>query len=195
MTNALDRSEDHLVSERVHSLAAKELIVFRNDLTEKSLKELMKMITPPKGVKRKFDKIPEDESEDLYDCEGDKIDVVPDEADDGPNDEISDRADNVADNDHMKGEGASTGENDTTHGEISSVVKLADEMKKDAKFIDEIGALLGNYEASYKLMPMYLNMQRHHINVRQNVKERLAAKGNKEPKSNVSMRWNKKMNT
>ena len=50
------------VTKRVYSLAAKELIVFRNDLMEKpspkSLKELMKMITPPKGVKRKFDKNP-----------------------------------------------------------------------------------------------------------------------------------------
>ena len=54
----------------------------------KSLKELMKMITPLKGVKRKVDKIPED--------------------DDDPNDEISDGEDNVADNDHVTGEGAST---------------------------------------------------------------------------------------
>ena len=154
----------------------------------------MKMITPPKGVKRKFDKIPEDEDEELFDCEGDEIGVAPDEADDDSNDEISDREDNVADNDHMTGEGASTGEDDTTHGKISSVVKLADVctddddddndddgLKKDAKFIDDMGALLRNYEASNKLMPMYLNMQRQYIKARRNVKERLAAKGNKEP--------------
>ena len=45
----------------------------------------------------------------------------------------------------MTGKGASTGEDDTTYGEISSVVKLDDvwtddaddnELKKDAKFID-----------------------------------------------------------
>ena len=44
-----------------------------------------------------------------------------------------------------------------------------------------MGALLLNYEASNNLLPMYLNMQRHHIKARRNVKERLATKGNKEP--------------
>ena len=93
----------------------------------------------------------------------------------------------------MTGEGVRTVEDDTTR-EISSVVKLADVctddddddddddgLKKDAKFIDDMGALLRNYEASNKLMPMYLNMQRQYIKARRNVKERLAAKGNKEP--------------
>ena len=197
VTKTLDRSKDHLVSERVYSLAAKEIIVFRNDLMEKpipkSLKELMKMITLTKGVQCKFDKIREDEGEELFDCEGDKTSVATDEADDDPNDEISSSEDNVADNDHVKGESASTGEDHTTHSEISSLVKLADvctdddddddddELKKDAKFIDDMDALLLNYEASHKLMPMYLKMQRQQIKARRNVKERLAAKGNKEP--------------
>ena len=35
-----------------------------------------------------------------------------------------------------------------------------DELKKDAKFTDDTGALQLNYEASNKLMSMYLNMQR-----------------------------------
>ena len=139
----------------------------------------MKM-TPPRGVKRKSDNIPEGEVEELFDWEGDEIGVVPDEVDDDSNDEISDGEDNVA----------STGEDDTTHGEISSVVKLADvrsddddddELKKDTKFIDDMGALLLNYEASNKLMPMYLNMERQYINVRRNVKQRLPPKGNKGP--------------
>ena len=144
VTNTLDGSEDHLVLERV---------------------ELMGMITPPKGVKRKFNKIPEDEVEELFDCKGDEIGAAPDKADDCASDEISNREDNVADNDHMTGKGESTGEEDTTYGEISIVVKLADvctdndddELKKYAKFIDDMGALLLNYEPSNKLMPMYLN--------------------------------------
>ena len=109
----------------------------------------MKMITPPKGVKCNFDKIPEDEGEDLFGCEGDEIGVAPDEADDDPDDEISNRGDNIADNDHMTREGASMGVDDTIHGEIFSIVKLADvctddddELKKDAKFIDDMRSLL-----------------------------------------------------
>ena len=73
--NALDGSEDHLVPDRVYSLAVKELIVFLNDLLEKpspkSLKELMKMITPPKGAKPNFDKSLENKGEELLDCKGD----------------------------------------------------------------------------------------------------------------------------
>ena len=52
--------------------------------------------------------------------------MEPNEADDNLNDDISDGKDNVADNDHVTGKGASTGEDDTTYSEISSVVKLDD---------------------------------------------------------------------
>ena len=85
----------------------------------------------------------------------------------------------------MTGESASTEEDDTTHCEISNVIKLADvrtddddddddELKKDTKFTDDMGALFLNYEASNKLMPLY-------IQARRNVKERLTTKGNKAP--------------
>ena len=176
VTNALDGSEGHLLLEQVYSLAAKELIVFWNDLMEKprpkSLKDLMKMITPPKNVDCMFDEILEDEDEESFNCEGHEIGVAPSEANDDPNDEISDGEDNFADNDHMTGEGASMGEANTTHGKISSIVKLADmcrddddddDLKKDVKLIDNMSTLLLNYEASNKLMSMYLNMQHRYI--------------------------------
>ena len=73
------------------------------------------MITSPKGVKRKLDKIPKDEGEEQFVSEEDEIGVPPDEADGDPNDEISDRKDN-----HMTGEGASTGEEDTTQVKYSA---------------------------------------------------------------------------
>ena len=38
-----------------------------------------------------------------------------------------------------------------------------DELKKDVTFIDDMGALLFNWEASSKFMPMYLNMQCHYV--------------------------------
>ena len=44
-----------------------------------------------------------------------------------------------------------------------------------------MSAIMLNYEASNKLMTMHLNMQRQYIKARRNVKERLAAKGNKDP--------------
>ena len=80
----------------------------------------------------------------------------------------------------MTGESASTEEDNTKHCEISNVIKLAvrsdddDGLKKETKFTDDMGALLLNYEASNKLMPLY-------IQTRRNVKERLTTKGDNEP--------------
>ena len=84
------------------------------------------MITPLKGVKWKFNKIPEDEGKEFFDCKGEEVCVALNEADDDPNNEISHGEDNLANNNHIAGEGANTGEDDTTHDELSSVVKLAD---------------------------------------------------------------------
>ena len=67
----------------------------------------------------------------------------------------------------MTGESASTEEDNTKHCEISNVIKLA--VRSD----DDDGLLL-NYEASNKLMPLY-------IQTRRNVKERLTTKGDNEP--------------
>ena len=53
--HALDGSEDYLVSERVYELVGTRMIDFQNQLmktaTPKNLKQLLKMIAPPKGVK------------------------------------------------------------------------------------------------------------------------------------------------
>ena len=54
---------------------------FRNDLMEKkslkSLKDLMKLITPPKGIRRKNLNndmmVPPDEGDELFDSEGDEL--------------------------------------------------------------------------------------------------------------------------
>ena len=42
---------------------------------QKNLKDLLKLITPPKGVKRKGDKtaVPVDEGEELFDCDGEEL--------------------------------------------------------------------------------------------------------------------------
>ena len=55
VTNTLDGTKDYLVSERVMLLVGNKMKVSRNDLMKKkspkNLKELLKLITPPKGVK------------------------------------------------------------------------------------------------------------------------------------------------
>ena len=79
ITNKLDGSEDHLVSERIITLAGQKLILFRENLLKnaspKTLKDLLKLISPPISVKRgkNANGSPINEGIQLYDCDGDEI--------------------------------------------------------------------------------------------------------------------------
>ena len=77
VTNALDGSEDYLVWERLNVLIGPQMRKFREELMKqkapKSLNELLKTITPPKGIRNK-----NVEGSELFDCEGEEIDL-PDE--------------------------------------------------------------------------------------------------------------------
>ena len=79
ITNKLNGTEDHLVSERVVTLVGQRLMVFRENLMKerspKNLKDILKLIIPPKGVKRakRKDDTPPDKGDELYDCDGDEI--------------------------------------------------------------------------------------------------------------------------
>ena len=71
-TNALYGSEDYLVSERTMTLVGNQLKEFPDELMKKenrkNLKQLLRLITPPKGVKRKDQQeIPFDEGFELFD--------------------------------------------------------------------------------------------------------------------------------
>ena len=70
------------VSELIFNLVGKDLIVFLNDLIKRgsptSIKDLMKLIIPPKRIKCNFynntfpPPLPADEGADLFSCEGDE---------------------------------------------------------------------------------------------------------------------------
>ena len=74
ITNKLDGREDHLASERIMTLMGKKLMLMKN-ASPKTLKDLLKLITPPKGVKRgkNANGSPTDEGNELYHCDGDEI--------------------------------------------------------------------------------------------------------------------------
>ena len=78
VTNALDGSEDHLVSEKLFNLVGNEMLKFREDLCKekapKDLADLLKTITPPKGIRRK-----NVEGTELFDCEGAEIETSVDD--------------------------------------------------------------------------------------------------------------------
>ena len=73
VTNALDRSEDYLVSDKLFVLIGDEMVNFRKKLMSsdsvKTLKEVIRNLIPPKGVKRKGNV----EGSELLDCEGEEI--------------------------------------------------------------------------------------------------------------------------
>ena len=56
VTNNFDVSEDIVVSDKIYNFVGTEKVKFREDLLNsvppQNIKELMKTITPPKGVKR-----------------------------------------------------------------------------------------------------------------------------------------------
>ena len=73
VTNALDGSEDYLVSDKLYPLAGNETVKFRTELMTsspaKTLKEVIWKLIPPKGVKRKEN----DEEIELLDREDEEI--------------------------------------------------------------------------------------------------------------------------
>lgn len=73
VTNLLDGSEDYLVSVKLFSLVGEEIVAFRKELmssnSSKTLKEVIRKLIPPKGVKRKYNV----EGSELMDCEGEEI--------------------------------------------------------------------------------------------------------------------------
>ena len=80
VTNALDGSEGYLVSEII-ALVGNKMKTFRNDSMKnkspKSLKDLMKLIMPLKGIRRKNLNndlmVPPDKGDELFDRGGDRL--------------------------------------------------------------------------------------------------------------------------
>ena len=73
VTNALDGSEDYLVSDKLFTLIGDEMVDFRKELKSqnsvKTLKGVIRSLILPKAVKRK----PNVEGSELLDCEGEEI--------------------------------------------------------------------------------------------------------------------------
>ena len=86
LTNKMDGSEDDMVSSRLKRLVGDEFIKWREELRKEvpaaSMKELMESITPPEGVRRvehderrDLNYIPHDEGKELFDCDGDELEL------------------------------------------------------------------------------------------------------------------------
>ena len=185
VTNALDGSEDYLVSERVCKLVGTRMTDFRYQLMKtaspKILKQLLKMITPPKGLKRKDSKgsaAPVDDGDELFDCEGEGIETETIEEDISTSDEEDETPQTTSQ--AAANEENATAEDSSPFKSAQSIPKLArlcpedkTELLNDAKYIDEMGQLLLNSTTSIRISPSIRGIQRHYIPARHNVKERI----------------------
>ena len=142
-------------------------------LSPKQLRELLKQITSPKGVRRKGSSSV-DERDELLDYEGEEITLV-------ENDQDLSEGEN-GDEDQVPNEAADkTPENNADQGDkqqsnhTSSMLQLAPlcekEYLKDAKFIDELGMLLQKEQTSTRLTPQVTNIKRQYIVTRRNIKK------------------------
>ena len=177
VTNALDGSEDYLVSERVMLLVGDQMKKFRQNLNSnkgpKSLQDLLKLITPPKGVKRRSQNtaIPIDEGEELFDCDGDELNDEPQVKTDDSDSEGEANEAEQAENANV--ENASWRHDANSQETVSPVPiylgNLCEEnsdIKKDAVFVDNLGKILSNAETSDKFLPFINIFKRSYIAAR-----------------------------
>ena len=81
LTSGFDGSEDYKMSEKLYLIVFEEMNDFRQELqcslSLKSLKDLLATIMPPKGVCRKSstDEVPVDKGIELFDCEGEEMEI------------------------------------------------------------------------------------------------------------------------
>ena len=155
VTNALDGSEDYLVSDKLYALVGNETVKFRTELitshSAKTLKKVIRKLIPTKEVKRKGN----DEGIELLDCEEEEIPLK--ELEQECDDELCD--DNEGENDNVVAE-----ENRDQIGliTISSAIKKETsllsltsdpEIKKDAEFLDKFQKIMEDSGTSKLFIP------------------------------------------
>ena len=153
--NASHGSQDYLISERVYKLVGTRMIDFRNQLMKtaspKNIKQLLKLITPPNGVKWKDAEGSTalfDEGDELFDCEDGDIGTETIEEDKSTSDE-EDEMPQVTSNAAANEENPTT-EDSSPSKSAQSIPKLAllcpedkTELLNDAKFIED-GSIVVN---------------------------------------------------
>ena len=126
-------------------LVGEKMKAFRDQLKKKkspkNLKELLQLITPPKGVRRRDGNqqsiLPIDEGFELFDCDGEQI----------QNDEVDvelesdDENDNKEDNENKKQKQTAT-KTPQAHVILADLCEENSDPKGDAMFLDSLGKLL-----------------------------------------------------
>ena len=158
VTNALDTSEDYLVSDKLYALVGNEMVKLTAELmtsrSEKTLKEVIRKFIPHKSVKQKRN----DEGIELVDCEEEEI----------PLEELEQKCDyELCDDDEVENNNVVADEN---HDQIGSIIISSAskkeirilsftsdlEIKKDATFFDKFQQTMEDSGTS-KLFILYMS--------------------------------------
>jgi hypothetical protein len=200
--NALDGSEDFLVSDKLFELVGREIVDFRREMMQtpppKTVQELVRMITPPKGVRRKAndvqDVLPPDEGRELIDCEGRELTeaevAVELNYEEGADidDEVEGPPDTQA---NIESSEPGTSKMPSSSNSARTVCLAAqltkdDSIKGDAQFLDEMKQLLENHKTSALFIPYYVHFKLTYTKARSSIKKRLLSKASIFPKGGSS---------
>ena len=192
VSNNFDGSEDFLLSDKIYNLVGTEMVKFKEDslnsVPPKNVKELMKTITPPKGVKRRMPskgEHPVDEGYDIFDgYDYDKITVTDDivgEYSDDDTEVVGSQEDQA---------GTSTTQDSTSEPVKGrplypqrwyvEMITFAEDCNDvdiimDAKFLDNIAKTLDENEYSPTMKSFAFQMQATLRKSRRNLKSRISS--------------------
>ena len=182
VTNKLDGSEDYLVSDKLFSLIGNEMKDFRDSLLKSdvpnNLKTIVKQLIPPKGIKRNFegselleymDSLGDDNDENKSDEE-----IYQSGDDDDENESNDDESESAVNDEEI----AQSSKNTSRSAKIKSLVNISSDpiINKDARFLEQIQALLLENDTSDVFKPHLKKMLAAFFDARKSVKKRIAEK-------------------
>ena len=176
VTNALDGSEDFIVSDKLYGLVGIRMTEFRKELLKQSFAEnniqnLVKKIIPPKGIRRK--NIEGTELLNYFDTEADVEDDM------NADDEEENSSDDEAGDQQMEQDEPTTSESHPDDNQprpsIASLKNLCndDDINKDAHYLDEYQRLLEGQETSDIFKPHLSKMKSAFFDARRALKKRI----------------------
>ena len=137
MTNALDGSEDCLISDKLFELVGPTMLEFREKLMKgspKTLQEVIRQLIPPKGVKRKSDI----EGGELSNCAGEILDNCDNEdISDNENGNESDETTVTIENSPLKSQEPSSSSQSNNSVNLSLISSDLD-VKIDSEFLEKL---------------------------------------------------------
>lgn len=163
-TNALNGTEDYLVSDKIYCLVGQKLVEFRTQLmaeqSPKNLEEMLKTITPPKGIKRKNTK-----GSELMDCDSDENENIDEDLEDEvENSEITEAFQTTDPIDEIP--------LPTKAPKLSKLCQ-SPEINKDAEFLDKLQLLIESHETSKLLTKHISKLRNMNQEARNSVRKRI----------------------